>query len=35
VDAEPGDTVCVTVTVNRNGTSGVASAEKCVDVAEG
>lgn len=35
VDAEPGATVCLTVTVNRNGTPGAASAEKCVDVAEG
>ncbi|AYF98831.1 serine/threonine-protein kinase [Protaetiibacter intestinalis] len=35
VDADPGDTVCVTVTVNRNGTSGAPSAEKCVDAAEG
>lgn len=35
VDADPGDTVCVTVSVNRNGTPGAASAEKCVDVAEG
>jgi len=35
VDADPGDTVCVVVTVNRNGTPGTPSAEKCVDVAEG
>lgn len=35
VDAEPGDTVCVVVTVNRNGTPGAPSAEKCVDVTEG
>ena len=33
VDADPGDVVCLTVTVNRNGTPGDASAEKCVDVA--
>jgi len=35
VDADPGDAVCVVVTVNRNGTPGTPSAEKCVDVAEG
>ncbi|QEO10354.1 serine/threonine-protein kinase [Protaetiibacter larvae] len=34
VDADPGDSVCVTVTVNRNGSTGGASSEKCVDVAE-
>lgn len=32
VDADPGDTVCLSVIVNRNGTPGAASAEKCVDV---
>jgi serine/threonine protein kinase len=35
VDADPGDTVCLSVLVNRNGTAGAASAEKCVDVTEG
>jgi serine/threonine protein kinase len=35
VDADPGDTVCLAVLVNRNGTAGAASAEKCVDVTEG
>lgn len=34
VDADPGDTVCLSVLVNRNGTSGAASAEKCVDATE-
>jgi serine/threonine protein kinase len=34
VDAEPGDRVCVTVTVNRDGKAGDASGEKCVDVPE-
>ncbi|PZQ91811.1 MAG: serine/threonine protein kinase [Leifsonia xyli] len=34
VDADPGDAVCLSVVVNRNGTSGAASAEKCVDIAE-
>ncbi|MCU1407844.1 MAG: serine/threonine protein kinase, partial [Glaciihabitans sp.] len=33
VDAEPGERVCITVTVNREGKSGPASAQKCVDVA--
>jgi serine/threonine protein kinase len=32
VDAEPGDRVCITVTVNRDGTTGNPSSEKCVDV---
>jgi tRNA A-37 threonylcarbamoyl transferase component Bud32 len=32
VDAEPGDRVCITVTVNRDGRTGAASAEKCADV---
>jgi serine/threonine protein kinase len=33
-DADPGETVCITVTVNRDGTTGTASSEKCVDVAD-
>jgi serine/threonine protein kinase len=32
VDAEPGDRVCVTVAVNRDGKTGAASSEKCADV---
>ena len=32
VDAEPGDRVCLTVTVNRDGKTGSPSSEKCVDV---
>ncbi len=32
VDAEPGDRVCITVTVNRDGKTGSPSSEKCVDV---
>jgi hypothetical protein len=32
VDAEPGDRVCITVTVNREGRTGATSAEKCADV---
>jgi hypothetical protein len=35
VDADPGDMVCVSVAVNRNGTSGAASAQKCVDAVGG
>ena len=35
VDAHPGDRVCVTVLVNREGKLGPPSAEKCVDVPEG
>ncbi len=35
VDAEPGSTVCLSVAVNRNGTTGSASAEKCVDASGG
>jgi len=31
VDARNGDRVCITVTVNREGTIGPASSEKCVD----
>ena len=34
VDADPGDTVCITVTVNRNGKTGDPSTEKCIDVLE-
>ena len=34
VDSEPGERVCITVAVNRDAKSGVASAEKCVDVPE-
>jgi eukaryotic-like serine/threonine-protein kinase len=33
VDADPGDRVCVSVAVNRDGRTGDASAERCVDVA--
>jgi hypothetical protein len=32
VNAEPGDRVCITVTVNREGRTGAESAEKCADV---
>ena len=35
VDADPGSTVCLTVSVNRNGTTGPASAQKCVDAVGG
>lgn len=35
VDADPGDAVCLSVAVNRNGTTGTASAQKCVDAAGG
>jgi serine/threonine protein kinase len=31
VDAQPGERVCITVTVNRDGKSGEPSAEKCAD----
>lgn len=34
VDASPGETVCIAVTVNRQGKTGGQSAEKCVDVAD-
>jgi Serine/threonine protein kinase len=34
VDADPGETVCIAVTVNRQGKTGGQSAEKCVDVAD-
>jgi serine/threonine protein kinase len=32
VDAQPGDTVCITVSVNRQGKVGEPSTEKCIDV---
>ena len=35
VDAENGDRVCITVTVNRDGKTGPASSEKCVDFVSG
>lgn len=34
VDTDPGDTVCLIVTVNRDGKSGTPSSEKCVDVSD-
>jgi|GEM_PF-4634873 hypothetical protein len=34
VDAAPGETVCIAVTVNRQGKTGGQSAEKCVDVSD-
>jgi serine/threonine protein kinase len=34
VDANAGDTVCIIVTVNRNGKTGAPSTEKCIDVLE-
>jgi tRNA A-37 threonylcarbamoyl transferase component Bud32 len=34
VDASPGETVCIAVTVNRQGKTGGQSAEKCVDVSD-
>jgi serine/threonine protein kinase len=34
VDAEPGDRVCISVAVNRDGRIGARSAEKCADVPE-
>ena len=34
VDADPGETVCLVVTVNRDGRPGSPSAERCVDVAD-
>jgi hypothetical protein len=34
VDAEPGDRVCITVAVNREGKTGPASGEKCADLPE-
>ena len=33
VVAEPGDEICITVTVNREGKTGPASSEKCADIA--
>jgi eukaryotic-like serine/threonine-protein kinase len=35
VDAEDGDRVCITVTVNRDGKTGLDSSEKCVDFVSG
>jgi hypothetical protein len=35
VDGTPGETVCITVSVNRDGKTGDPSAEKCVDVPNG
>ncbi|MGO4535438.1 serine/threonine-protein kinase [Leifsonia sp. 2MCAF36] len=35
VDAKPGATVCVTVTVNRNGKTGTPSGQKCVQRTDG
>jgi serine/threonine protein kinase len=35
IDANPGDRVCVTVRVSRDGTLGPASSEKCVDIPAG
>ncbi|GAA1442384.1 serine/threonine-protein kinase [Leifsonia poae] len=35
VDAKPGETVCVTVTVNRDGKTGQPSGQKCVERAAG
>jgi serine/threonine protein kinase len=35
VDAAVGETVCITVAVNRDGKTGNPSAEKCVDVTDG
>jgi hypothetical protein len=32
VDADPGDRVCITVAVNREGKLGPTSSEKCADV---
>jgi tRNA A-37 threonylcarbamoyl transferase component Bud32 len=34
VDTSPGETVCLAVTVNRQGKAGTQSAEKCVDVTD-
>ena len=34
VDAKPGETVCVTVTVNRDGKTGEPSGQKCVQRAD-
>ena len=35
IDADPGERVCVTVRVTRDGTLGPASSEKCVDIPAG
>ena len=35
VDAKPGQTVCVTVTVNRDGKAGTPSGQKCVERTDG
>jgi serine/threonine protein kinase len=35
VDAKPGERVCITVTVNRDGKTGPPSSQKCVDRANG
>jgi hypothetical protein len=35
VDGSAGQTVCITVAVNRDGKIGDPSAEKCVDVTDG
>ena len=35
VDAKPGQTVCVTVTVNRDGKTGTPSGQKCVERTDG
>jgi hypothetical protein len=35
VDAKPGQRVCVTVTVNRDGRTGQPSAQKCVERSDG
>jgi hypothetical protein len=35
VDAKPGQTVCVTVTVNRGGRNGTPSGQKCVERTDG
>lgn len=35
IDAEPGDRVCITVRVHRQGTSGPPSGQRCVDVEAG
>lgn len=34
IDADAGDTVCITVTVNRDGKTGDPSTEACIDVLE-
>jgi hypothetical protein len=32
VDSEPGERVCITVSVNREGKTGAASGQKCADI---